>query len=151
MSKSVFLVGCFLAAALPAVAQGPRLTANASIDPNGALSINVALNGPTPTNLIRADARTQYVARWEIVNPSGHLPPGLNRNPITRGSLSGRGTIEMHERVGTTTILLAPPPPPRTPSGMTARLTEVSYSFIKVTTNSPRLTAVVPNTLTVRF
>jgi hypothetical protein len=138
--------------ATAAFADSPHfVSASASVNADGTLTVSFKEAGLGTNQLINYEATADATATYVCVNNGGGHPSATNKTTVS-GPVSKTGTFSSGKNGNVTASLtLSPPPPPAPdvfscPSGQTLQLALVSYTNVAITDTTHGITEPIPGT-----
>jgi hypothetical protein len=139
MLRKVMLLAAMLAMALvaaaPALAVSPHfVSADATLNPNGTLTVAFKEAGLGTNQLINYELSADATATYVCVNKGGSNPSASNKTTRS-GPVSASGTFPSGKNGNVTASLTVQPPPSdiSCPRGQTLELASVSYTNVVLT------------------
>ncbi len=143
-----------LVAISPALADSPHfISASASINPSGSLTVNFKEAGLGDNALISYTASASATADYGCLNGGGKNPEATNKSTVD-GPVSASGIFSSGKNGSISASLTINPPPNVSltcPSGQKLVLADVTYSGISITDNTNGITFAIPGTFSDTF
>jgi hypothetical protein len=147
---AVLALGAAAVAVPAAFAVNPHfVSASASVNPDGSLTVSFKEAGLGDNQLIDYRATADASATYVCVNNGGGHPSATNKTTVS-GPVSKTGTFNSGKNGNiTASLTLSPPPAPAPgdfscPSGQTLQLAKVSYTNVAITDTTNGITASIP-------
>jgi hypothetical protein len=137
-----------LAMAAAATAASPHfITASASLNDNGTLTVSFKEAGLGDNLLINYTASADATATYVCVNKGGSNPSAQNKTTVA-GPVSAKGTFSSGKNGSISRSLTISPPPSdiSCPKGQTLQLAQVSYTNVKITDTTNNVGESIPGT-----
>jgi hypothetical protein len=145
------LAGLLAIAALAvpaALAVSPHfISASATVNTDGSLSVNFKEAGLGTNQLIDYTAAAQGTATWVCVNKGGANPSAQNKTTVN-GPVSASGTFGSGKNGNVTASLTLQPPPSdiTCPKGQKLELASATYTDVSITDTTNGITEPIPGT-----
>ncbi len=148
----VMLAG-FVMAAPAALAVSPHfVSASATVNADGSLTVNFKEAGLGANELIKYEADANATATYVCVNNGGANPSASNKTTVS-GPVTASGAFDSGKNGNVTASLTLSPPPPPPPATFSCpkgqkgpELALVSYTGVSITDNTNDITEPIPGT-----
>jgi hypothetical protein len=146
----VLIAACAsLALAVPvALAVSPHfISASATVNADGSLTIKFKEAGLGTNQLINYTASANGTATWVCVNNGGANPSAQNKTTVN-GPVSASGAFDSGKNGNVTASLTIQPPPSdiSCPKGQTLRLASASYTDVSISDDTHGIVEPIPGT-----
>jgi len=148
----MMLAGLVMAAPAALAVSPHFVSASATVNADGSLTVTFKEAGLGTNQLISYEAGANAAATYVCVNNGGASPSAANKTTVS-GPVSATGTFSSGKNGNVTaslTLSPPPPPPPATfscPKGQTGpQLAQVSYTSVSLTDTTNGIPAPIPGT-----
>jgi hypothetical protein len=148
----MMLAGLVMAAPAALAVSPHFVSASATVNADGTLTVNFKEAGLGTNQLINYTASADATATYVCVNNGGANPSAANKTTVS-GPVSATGTFSSGKNGNVTASLTLSPPPPPPPSTFSCpkgqkgpELAQVSYTNVSITDNTNGIPEPIPGT-----